>query len=357
MMTEFNVIEFLSGISTPTWIGVFSLLLVAVFTRGLLKFYTSHLEDKEQGFLIKFLRNIAGPLQIILTLSAISLLASQAPYDLKETAWYVNTQVIILILIFAWIGRVMIVLTCELILKRFNMNVRNNLNARRIHTQVRVLRRLASAVLLIVTTSAILMVFDEIRALGVSLIASAGVAGIILGLAAQKTIGNFFTGLQIAITQPIRIDDAVVVEGEWGWIEEINLTYVVVRIWDLRRLILPITYFVDNPFQNWTRNSADILGTVILHLDYNTPVQDIRDELTRILEASDNWDGKVNNVQVTDSTDKTITIRLLVSAGDSPTAWDLRCEVREKMIHFLQDNYPESLPKLRADIADTREAA
>ena len=186
--------------------------------------------------------------------------------------------------------------------------------------------------------------------MGVSLFASAGVAGIILGFAAQKLIGNVLAGFQIAISQPIRIDDLVIVEKEWGWIEEINLTYVVVRIWDKRRLILPTTYFIDKPFQNWTRVSADILGTVFIYTDYTVPVDKLREELSRILKTDKNWDGKVNVLQVTDSTEQTMEIRALMSALDSPSAWDLRVNVREKLISYLQKNYPESLPKSRIEM-------
>jgi small-conductance mechanosensitive channel len=172
----------------------------------------------------------------------------------------------------------------------------------------------------------------------------------VIGFAAQKTLGNLLAGIQIAITQPIRIDDVVVVEGEWGRIEEITLTYVVVRIWDLRRLVLPIGYFLEKPFQNWTRVSADVLGTVYLVVDYTVPVDEIRAQLERIVRESNLWDRKVCGVQVTDASERGIEVRALVSAADSSKAWDLRCEVREKLIAFLQQNYPGSLPRVRAEI-------
>ncbi len=194
------------------------------------------------------------------------------------------------------------------------------------------------------------MTFEKIRQLGVSIMASAGVIGIIAGFAAQKSIATLFAGIQIAITQPIRLDDVVIVENEWGWIEEITLTYVVVRIWDLRRLVLPITYFIERPFQNWTRVSADILGTVFLYMDYTVPVRVIREELQKIVKGSDLWDGKVCGVQVTDATQQTVEVRALVSAVDSSKAWDLRCLVREKLLEFLQNKYPDSLPKTRVEL-------
>jgi small-conductance mechanosensitive channel len=194
------------------------------------------------------------------------------------------------------------------------------------------------------------MLFEQVRGLGTSVLASAGVLGIVIGFAAQRTIANLFAGFQLALTQPIRIDDVVIVEGEWGRIEEITLTYVVVRIWDLRRLILPLSYFIERPFQNWTRREADILGTVFLYADYTIPVDALREELKRIAAQSPNWDGKVCGLQVTDATEQTIELRSLVSACDASKAWDLRCEVREKLIAFVQKNYPASLPKVRAEL-------
>ena len=207
----------------------------------------------------------------------------------------------------------------------------------------------------ILALAAILMTFDKVRQLGASILASAGIAGIIVGLAAQRSIATLLAGIQIALTQPIRIDDVVIVENEWGRIEEITLTYVVVRIWDLRRLIVPITYFIEKPFQNWTRISADLLGTVFLYTDYTVPIQAVREELRRILEGSEKWDRRVCVLQVTDTTERTVQLRALVSAADSSKAWDLRCEVREKLVDFLQKNYPHALPRVRAEIDEHKQ--
>jgi small-conductance mechanosensitive channel len=195
-----------------------------------------------------------------------------------------------------------------------------------------------------------LMTFDRIRHVGVSILASAGMIGIILGFAAQRSIATLFAGLQIALTQPIRIDDAVIVEGEWGRVEEITLTYVVIKIWDLRRLVVPVTYFLEKPFQNWTRVSANLLGTVFLYVDYSVPVDEVRRELQAILKVSALWDGQVGGVQVTNSSERTLELRLLMSAADSSKIFDLRCEVREKVLAFLQQNHPGSLPRVRADL-------
>jgi small-conductance mechanosensitive channel len=237
-----------------------------------------------------------------------------------------------------------------LILNRYDFNSEDNLDARKVYTQFKIIERIINFIIIILALSLALMTFDGIRKLGISLLASAGLAGIIIGFAAQKLLATILAGLQIAITQPIRLDDVVIIENEWGWIEEITLTYVVVRIWDKRRLIVPTTYFIEKPFQNWTRNSADILGTVFIYADYTLPIDEVRKELTRILESDSNWDGKVNVLQVTNAMENTIEIRVLVSASDSPTAWNLRVNVREKLIKFLQKKYPESLPKTRISV-------
>ena len=235
----------------------------------------------------------------------------------------------------------------EAILKRHDIKVSDNLKARKVYTQIGVMQSILNVGIIILTISCAIMVFPRMRQIGVSLLASAGVMGIVLGLAAQRTLGNLIAGIQIAITQPIRLDDVLVVENEWGWVEEITLTYVVVRIWDLRRSILPISYFIEKPFQNWTRASSDILGSVYIYADYKVPIDKMREELTRILEASQHWDKKVNVLQVTNATDKTIEMRALMSAKNSPLAWQIRCEVREKLLVFLQKKYPEALPRVR----------
>src|SRR5437016_13964131 len=191
------------------------------------------------------------------------------------------------------------------------------------------------------------MLFDPVRQFGTSILASAGIAGVVLGFAAQKTLGNVLAGIQIALTQPLLIDDIVVVEGEFGQIEEITLTYATVRTWDLRRLVLPITYFIEKPFQNWSRVSTELLGTVILYLDYQVPLGELRKELKRLVENNPKWDRRVCGLQVTDAKQSTIEVRALVSGADPGKLGDLRCEIREGLINFLVRNYPESLPRSR----------
>jgi small-conductance mechanosensitive channel len=241
----------------------------------------------------------------------------------------------------------------DFILIRYKIEERDNLQARKIRTQLQIFKKIVIVVVTILALATMLMTFEKVRQLGATILASAGIIGIIIGLAAQRTIATLLAGLQIAITQPIRVDDVVIVENEWGRIEEITFTYVVVRIWDLRRLVLPITHFIEKPFQNWTRVTADILGTVFVYVDYTVPVQAIREELHRILKNSDRWDGKAWVLQVTNATERTVELRALMSAQDAPTAWNLRCEVREKLMEFIRRNYPEGLPKVRAEIRES----
>lgn len=228
---------------------------------------------------------------------------------------------------------------------------RADLNSHRLGTQMQVLRHITSVVIVIITISIMLMTFPNIRHVGESLFASAGLAAIVCGVAAQPTLSNLFAGVQLALTQPIRLEDAVVVEGEWGWIEEITTTYVVVRIWDLRRLVLPLSYFIQKPFQNWTRQSSDLLATVFVYADYTVPVDEVREELHRLLEASGMWDGKIWGLQVTNLSERAVELRALMSAPGSSEAWDLRCYVREKIVAFLQQHYPHCLPRARAEVA------
>jgi small-conductance mechanosensitive channel len=258
---------------------------------------------------------------------------------------------------FAWAIIVFIKLGKLQLLKNYDISQSDNLKSRKVYTQFNILEKILVFILLIISTAVTLMLFDGVRNIGVSIFASAGVAGLIIGLSAQKAIGTLLAGVQIAITQPIRMDDVVIVENEWGWIEEINLTYVVVRIWDKRRLIVPSTYFLEKPFQNWTRISADILGTVFIYTDYTMPFEPLRKELTRLLESSPHWDKKVNVLQVTDAKENTLEIRALMSAATSPQAWDLRVYVREKLVEFIQKEYPQCLPKTRVQMTEREQTA
>ena len=250
----------------------------------------------------------------------------------------------------AWIFIALIDVFEDVAAERYKIGVSDDLRARKIRTQIHVLRRTAIVVCCIITFAVMLMTFPSVRQFGVSLFASAGIAGLVIGMAARPTLSNLLAGVQIALTEPIRLEDVVIVEGEWGWIEEITTTYVVVRIWDLRRLVIPLSYFIENPFQNWTRVTADLLGTVHLYTDYTVPVEEIRQELHRILKTTDLWNGKAWALQVTHATENAMELRALMSAPNSSKAWDLRCLVREKLITFLQEKYPQCLPRTRVEM-------
>lgn len=265
-----------------------------------------------------------------------------------------NATSLMLIALVAYLLVRIVDATAAFVLRRHRIDVRDNLQARAIHTQVMVLKKVALTAIGIFTLASMLMVFESVRQFGASILASAGIAGIIIGFAAQRSIATLLAGFQIALTQPIRVDDVVIVENEWGRIEDITLTYVVVRIWDQRRLVVPISYFIEQPFQNWTRSSSELLGTVFLHVDYTVPLAALREELTRILQASRYWDGRVNVLQVTDARERTLELRALASAADASLAWDLRCEVREQLIAFLQREHPASLPHVRATVGAAR---
>jgi len=305
------------------------------------------LHEKADAGWIQTLTKITRPLTflaallVLLSIQPLMDFSKKLPFDFQHIFTLLTIFLVTWLIINA-IRSIRIVL-----LRRYDLDTKDNLKARKMHTQLRVFERLLIAVVLVIAIGIALMSFDKIHKIGVSLLASAGIAGIIIGFAAQKSIGLILAGFQIAITQPIRLEDVVIVEDEWGWIEEITLTYVVVRIWDKRRLILPISYFIEKPFQNWTRTTAEILGTVFIYVDYRFPVEKMREALTEILESTDLWDGQVNVLQVTDAKESTLELRALVSAVDSPTAWDLRVLVREKLVEFVQKNYPEYLPQTR----------
>src|SRR5579863_4044312 len=265
-----------------------------------------------------------------------------------DIAFFLNkTTEILLAISFANVLIALIKVFEDYVYHTFDIDKADNLKERKIRTQLQFIRRLAVSLVIVLTICAILLSFNNLRKIGTGLLTGVGVGGIIIGFAAQKSLGNFLAGFQIAFTQPLRIDDVLVVEGEWGRVEEITLSYVVLKIWDQRRLILPINYFVEKPFQNWTRNTSDILGTVFLYLDYTIPLQPLRIELTRLLENNPLWDKRINVMQVTNASERTIEVRALMSAASSGNAFDLRCDVREGLIKFIQENYPQSLPTIR----------
>lgn len=243
----------------------------------------------------------------------------------------------------------------RVLLSRFDVTAADNLRARQVYTRFHVISRVVYVTIGLFAVAAVLMLFQEVRHVGTSLLASAGIVGIIGGLAAQKTLANVIAGFQIALAQPVREDDVVVVEGEWGRVEEITLTYVIVHIWDDRRLVLPLSYFIEKPFQSWTRTSAAITGSVLLWVDYSFPMEEGRKALKEIIEKSPLWDRRFWNLQVSDASEKTIQLRVLATSADSSKSWDLRCEIREKLINFIQQHHPEALPRLRAEVLGSPE--
>lgn len=293
---------------------------------------------------------LANGLQLALPLIALMLARPLLPASPRYTEMVNLIASMLLIATIAWVLIRGLTVLERLVTLRYRIDVEDNLQARGVRTQFSFLKKLGIFLIVLIAGSSALMLFDGARQLGTSLLTSAGIIGLVVGFAAQKILGNLLAGFQIALTQPIRIDDAVIVENEWGWIEELTLTYVVVRLWDWRRLVLPINYFLEKPFQNWTRNSAELIGSVFLYTDYGVPLEPLRAELSRLLQASPLWDGKVNVLQVTDTRERVIELRALMSARNAPQAWDLRCAIREGLIVYLQQHHPEALPRVRAAI-------
>jgi small-conductance mechanosensitive channel len=338
-----------------TWLwaaaGLSGAVLLALLAHYLLFLVMKRLARRTESVVDDSLvRYGEGPTRWIFPLLAIELTLPLLPLRPEIVGYLQHGLGLGLIASVAWVVVLLADVAADAILAKHEIDVADNLAARRIRTQTQVLRRIFVVVVVVTTLGIMLMTFPAIRTLGTSLLASAGLAGLVLGMAMRPTLASVIAGVQIALTQPIRIDDVVIVEGEWGWIEEIRTTYVVIRIWDLRRLVVPLSDFIEKPFQNWTRVTADLLGTVFLYVDYTVSVEEIRQEFHRILEASGMWDGKTWGVQVTNASEHTLELRALMSAPNGPQAWDLRCHVREKLVQFLQEHHPESLPRTRAEV-------
>lgn len=298
-----------------------------------------------------FLERGARPALYLLPLLALQGVLGSADDQLRWIDGLRHLSTLLVIGAITWLGLSCVNAVGESILLKYPLEVSNNLVARRVQTQTRVLVRCLWFLVLLIGISVMLMSFPAVRQIGTTILASAGLIGLAGGLAAKPVLSNLIAGLQIAVTQPIRMDDVVIVEGEWGRIEEITGTYVVVRIWDDRRLVLPLQYFIERPFQNWTRKSSSILGSVFLWVDYLIPLEPLRAELQRLCEEIPHlWDGRVSILQVTDTSEKSMQLRILVSSADASLNFDARCYVREKMIAFIGREFPQSLPQLRTDI-------
>ncbi|EAR51492.1 membrane protein [Oceanicola granulosus HTCC2516] len=332
------------------WILLAAALALALLAHRLAWRLVLRLTGQGRSLAARVLFRARRPARLGFVVVALPGLAGAATFPLGWTAVLVRIAVALLIVVLGWVALIAIDVIADRQSARLRLDAEDNLAARKQVTQIRVLQRVSKVVAFLLTAGIVLSTFESVRQYGVSLFASAGAAGLVLGFAARPVLANLIAGIQIALTQPIRLDDVVIVENEWGWIEEIASTYVVVRLWDLRRLVVPLSHFIEKPFQNWTRESASIIGTVFWHLDYTAPVGAMREKLKALAQECPLWDGKVVNLQVTEAGSETIEVRALVSARNSPAAWDLRCEVREGMLEWLQEAHPGALPRTRGEL-------
>lgn len=348
------ITELIQSFDTQNLIGVGGLILAVILAITLhsviYRVALSNSGKNRSQLIFRILRKtrMVSRLALIVLAGELTLPFIKMPADWNELVGQVIT--LILIGLCGWLVNQLLQAATDARMSRYDLDAEDNLEARRVATRMKVLRQMSTMLILLVTVGAMLMTFPSVRSIGVSLFASAGVAGIVIGFAAQPVLSNLLAGIQIALTQPIRIGDAVIMEGEWGWIEEITSTYVVVKIWDWRRLVIPLTQVIQKPFQNWTRETASIIGSVVWYLDYTAPVSEMRVKLKEFLDESELWDGDVQVLQVIDTTEETMQLRALMSAKNSPTAWDLRCEIREKMIRWLQENHAGALPRRRGQL-------
>jgi len=342
----------------PDWatsaLLIASLALLAWWVHSLVFAAVERLVGGQSLFRRSFVTRTKAPSRLAFIMLGVALAVTVAPLTWSEAtdAWRLIIAGIIILI--GWFLLAALHIWIVLYLRRFELDTEDNLLARKHVTQFRILERIARILIVIITLAAALMTFPSVRQYGVSLLASAGAASLIIGLALQPMLKNLVAGVQLAITQPIRIDDALLIENEWGNVEEITSSYVVVRLWDWRRMIVPLSYFIEQPFQNWTRESAALIGTVFLYVDFTVDVADLRAKLEEIAASSKLWDRRVVALQVTDFKESTMEIRMLVSASNASKVFDLRCEVRERMIAYVQERYPEALPRLRADVQDQR---
>ncbi len=305
---------------------------------------------RSQPALSMVLRHIEQPTRFVLAFFALLLVCWEAPQSLPWLLVVRDISALLLISMLTWFGVRLSAAVSEVFLLMHPIDKQDNLYERRVHTQAKVLGRCMMVIIIVLGVASVLMVFPDVRQVGASLLASAGVAGVMVGIAARPVLGNLIAGLQIALTQPIRLDDVVVIQGEWGRIEEIAGSYVVVRLWDQRRLVVPLQWFIENPFQNWTRIDSHIVGSIFLWVDYRTPLDLLRQELVRLCEEAPEWDRRVQVLQVADANEKAMQLRILASAANAAQAWDLRCRIREGMLVFIQRSCPDYLPRIRAEI-------
>jgi len=338
----------------PPWaLDVAALVLaiaIALFAHYVVTRLLDRLVATRREFLSLLLKRTAGPTRLAAVIFAVSVVTQWAPFGPGVTEAITHILVIAFIVLVGWTAMIAVAIAADLYLARFTLDAEDNLLARKHVTQVRILQRAVDTLTIIITAAAALMTFEPVRQYGISLFASAGIAGIVVGLAARPVLSNFIAGIQIAMTQPIRIEDAVIVENEFGRVEEIAAAYVVIRLWDRRRMIVPLSYFIEKPFQNWSRQSTDLIGGITVYVDYAAPVQRIRDKLTEIVAQSPLWDRQLVSLQVVDVKETSMQLRALVSAKNADALGNLQAEVREKLVGFLYQEHPEALPRGRAEL-------
>jgi small-conductance mechanosensitive channel len=295
-------------------------------------------------------RTARRPFRVIIIVYAIEQGLRSGIDDFTGRSAVLHGLIILIIAVAAWLVAALLLVLEDVALDKWRTDVPDNMKARRLKTQVVILRRVTVAAIVVIAAGAALMTFPAVRTLGTSVVASAGLISVVAALAAQSTLGNLFAGLQLAFSDAVRIDDVVVVEGEWGRIEELTLTYVALQIWDDRRLILPTTYFTTKPFQNWTRTGSAVLGTAEIDVDWSVPVEELRTELRRVCEGTELWNGRVCVLQVTDAVGGMVRLRALVSASDAAALWDLRCLVRERLVGYVWEHQQNALPRVRAEL-------
>ncbi|WP_121810119.1 mechanosensitive ion channel family protein [Mucilaginibacter kameinonensis] len=355
-----DLLEFSQRIPSFAWnlIIIASAILIGLITKFIItKLFRIYAQRKETDYSIlrSIIVNLGPAVAYFIPLFLFNLLSPLLRMNKLYYQPLDKTIEILLTISFAGLLVRSVRILEDYIYHTYDLNKVDNLKERKVRTQIQFIRKIIVVTIIFLTIAIILLSFESMRKIGTGLLTGVGIGGIIVGFAAQSSLGNLLAGFQIAFTQPIRIDDVLVVEGEWGRVEEITLTYVVLKIWDERRLILPINYFIQKPFQNWTRTSADILGTVFLYMDHTVPIDAIREEFERLIIKSSLWDKRVKVVQVTDVREHTIEIRVLMSASTSSNAFDLRCYIRENLITFIQKNFPGSLPRSRNELSNLGE--
>ncbi|MEU1754509.1 mechanosensitive ion channel domain-containing protein [Micromonospora matsumotoense] len=343
--------DYLETIAAAATAAAIALLLVEVVHRVIRRL------GRRSHLMTELTAHVHRPFQVAGTVVAVQFAVRWTTGYAVGTGWrqaVLHILVLGVVAAMAWLVAALLVVAEDTALARFlRVDVPDNRHARRVRTQVVLLRRLTIVVIVVLAVGVMLMTFPAVRGIGAGVLTSAGVVGVVAALAAQSLLGNVIAGLQLAFSDAVRLDDVVVVEGEWGRIEELTLSYVVVQIWDDRRLILPTSYFTSTPFQNWTRTEAAVLGTAEFHLDWSVPVQSMREELRRLVEGTDLWDGRVCVLQVTDATGGAVKVRALVSAADAGSLWDLRCLVREHLVGWVRDHRPTALPRTRTELGDS----